>query len=229
MLESTIKQGVFKEELKNRFLCLVTIDGEDTLCYIPSSCKLSNFIELTGKQVLLLPVGSPNSRTEYSVYALCVRNTQVLLNLSKANRAVEHSIKSRRFSALGKRSHVRKEFTVEGYKCDLFIEDTNTIVEIKSILSFDSEARFPSMHSQRAIDQLTKLSQLLDKGYKVCYVFASLNPKVRQIRLNPENMDYQELFRQCINKGMMIKGVAIRLVNGEPVIHSSIDVITGDT
>ncbi len=229
MLESTIKQGVFKEELKNRFLCLVTIDGEDTLCYIPSSCRLSNFVELPGKQVLLQPVKSPNSRTKYSVYALCVRNSQVLLNLSKANRAVEHSIKSRRFSALGKRAHVRKEYTVGGYKCDLFIEDTNTIVEIKSILSFGSEARFPSMHSQRAIDQLMKLSQMLDEGYKVCYVFVSLNPKVRQVLLNPENMDYQVYFRQCINKGMMVKGVSIKLVDGEPIIHSSIDVITDNT
>ncbi len=39
-----ISQGIFKEELKNRFLCLVEVDGADTLCYIPSSCRLSNFV-----------------------------------------------------------------------------------------------------------------------------------------------------------------------------------------
>ena len=52
MLKQSFKHGIFKKELKNRFLCLVEIDGEDTLCYIPSSCRLSNFIDLTGKEVL---------------------------------------------------------------------------------------------------------------------------------------------------------------------------------
>ena len=70
MLEQSFKHGIFKEELKNRFLCLVEIDGEDTLCYIPSSCRLSNFIDLTGREVLVLPVLSPDARTKYSVYAL---------------------------------------------------------------------------------------------------------------------------------------------------------------
>lgn len=51
MLDQSFKHGIFKEELKNRFLCLVEIDGEDTLCYIPSSCRLSNFIVLSSHKV----------------------------------------------------------------------------------------------------------------------------------------------------------------------------------
>ena len=29
------KTGIFKQELKNRFLCEVEIDGESTVCYVP--------------------------------------------------------------------------------------------------------------------------------------------------------------------------------------------------
>ena len=53
MSNLSFKRGIFKEELKNRFLCLVEVDGEDTLCYIPSSCRLSNFVSMAGKTVLL--------------------------------------------------------------------------------------------------------------------------------------------------------------------------------
>ena len=169
MLEKSFKLGVFKEELKNRFLCLVEIDGEDTLCYIPSSCRLSNFIDLTGREVLVSPVLSPTARTKYSVYALSGNHGFILLNMSKANEAVADSISSRRFSFLGKRTLVKKEYKVNGYKSDLYIEETKTVVEIKSILSFSKgkEARFPSVYSQRAIDQLIKLKCLLEEGYKV--------------------------------------------------------------
>ena len=136
MLEQSFKHGIFKEELKNRFLCLVEIDGEDTLCYIPSSCRLGNFIDLAGREVLVSPVLSPDARTRYSVYALSGSNGFILLNMSKANEAVADNITNRRFSYLGKRTRIRTEYTVSGYKSDLYIEDTKTVVEIKSILSF---------------------------------------------------------------------------------------------
>ena len=97
-------------------------------------------------------------------------------------------IHSRRFAILGKRSSIKKECTIAGYKSDLYIEDTKTVVEIKSILSFRGEAEFPSVYSQRAVDQLMKIEDLLEKGYRACYVFVSLNPKVKQLTLNNELM-----------------------------------------
>ena len=228
MLEQSFKHGIFKEELKNRFLCLVEIDGEDTLCYIPSSCRLGNFIDLTGREVLLLPVLSPDARTKYSVYALAGNHGFILLNMSKANEAVAGSISSRRFSFLGKRTLIRKEYTVGGYKSDLFIEDTKTVVEIKSILSFakNREVRFPSVYSQRAIDQLMKLRCLLDMGYRVSYIFVSLNPRIRQLAINETIEEYRDAYNSCIEKGMMVKGVSLKLKDGKPIIYSSLPVIT---
>ena len=40
------KTGIFIRELKNRFLCEVEIDSESVVCYVPSSCHLSNFLKL---------------------------------------------------------------------------------------------------------------------------------------------------------------------------------------
>ena len=224
MLEQSFKHGIFKEELKNRFLCLVEIDGEDTLCYIPSSCRLSNFIDLTGREVLVSPVSSPNARTKYSVFALSGNHGFILLNMSKANEAVAVNIGSRRFCFLGKRKLVKRECKINGYKSDLYIEDTRTVVEIKSILSFAKgrEARFPSVYSQRAIDQLIKLRHLLDEGYRVGYVFVSLNPSIKRLAINEEIEAYRNAFNCCIESGMMVKGVSLELRDGEPIVHSTL-------
>lgn len=226
MLEQSLKQGTFKQELKNRFLCLVEIDGEDTLCYIPSSCRLSNFIDLTGRKVLVSPVSSPGARTKYSVYALSGINGFILLNMSKANEIVAGSINSKRFSYLGKRTLIKTEYEVGGYKSDLYIQDTKTVVEIKSILSFakDRKACFPSVYSQRAICQLNKLKCLLDAGYRVSYIFVSLNPNIKQLAINGDIKEYRDAFNCCIEKGMMVKGVSLKLIDGKPNIYSSIPI-----
>lgn len=121
MSNLSFKRGIFKEELKNRFLCLVEVDGEDTLCYIPSSCRLSNFVSMAGKTVLLSPVAATDARTKYSVEALAVGHEFVLLNMSKANKVVIDNIHSRRFAILGKRSSIKKECTIAGYKSDLYM------------------------------------------------------------------------------------------------------------
>lgn len=224
MCNQSFKRGIFKEELKNRFLCLVEVDGEDILCYIPSSCRLSNFVSMTGRTVLLSPVAATDARTKYSVEALAVGREFVLLNMSKANKVVIDNIHNRRFANLGKRSRIKKEYTIAGYKSDLYIEDTKTVVEVKSILSFCSEAEFPSVFSERAVNQLLKIEKLLEKGYRACYIFVSLNPKVKQLTLNNELIAYRDAFRNCIEKGMIVKGVTVKLKDGEPLIWSGLKI-----
>lgn len=226
MSNEEVIQGVFKEELKNRFLCLVEINGSDTLCYVPSSCRLSNFVDLTGKNVLLLKNKDTNTRTRYSVYALLVKNSYVLLNMSRVNRIVLENIYSRRFSLLGARKTIQKELVIDGYKSDLYINDTNTIVEIKSILSFERIARFPSVHSQRALEQLKKINVLLEKGYNVCYIFVSLNPNVKVIRISNDINEYEfhKIFESCIIKGMKIKGISLRFVDNRWSINSNLKI-----
>ena len=122
-------KGKFVKELKNRFLCEVLIDDVPTECYVPSSCHLSNFLTLRGKSVLLLPAQDRNSRTKYALYAVPYKRNYIVLNTSMANKAIEQGIHSRRFSFLGQRSEIIKEHNVDGYKADLYIKDTDTIVE----------------------------------------------------------------------------------------------------
>ncbi|WP_444643232.1 DNA/RNA nuclease SfsA [Caproiciproducens sp. R1] len=214
--------GIFRSEIKNRFLCSVCIEGEDAVCYIPSSCRLSNFIDLTGRAVLLKPIMTPKARTSYSVYAVKYGRNYILLNLAQANKVIEEQLHKRYFSFLGKRKHISHEIKLGNYKTDLFIHDTNTLVEVKSILAFDKEASFPTVYSERAVKQLREISKLLDAGYNACYMLVSLNPKVKRIAINNGIEDFYQLFSECVNKGMTYYAVSVRLVEQEPELYSRI-------
>ena len=83
------KYGRFVRELKNRFLCEVKIDGKVEECYVPSSCHLSNFLQLKGKRVVLVPTQGKNPRTRYALYAAPYRKNYIILNTSLSNVAIE--------------------------------------------------------------------------------------------------------------------------------------------
>lgn len=216
--------GTFRTEIKNRFLCSVNIDGKDETCYIPSSCRLSNFIEMTGRMVLLKPIKTPNARTHYEVYAAKYRKSFILLNLAQANRVIETQIRRRYFSFLGIRNNVQREYKIGNYKTDLFIHDTNTLVEIKSTLAFSRESKFPTVYSERAVKQLKEISYLLDEGYRACYVLVSLNPSVKEIVINSEVEDYYKAFVECVKKGMSYCAFSVRLCEQTPKLHAKIKV-----
>lgn len=216
--------GTFQMEIKNRFLCSVNINGEEVTCYIPSSCRLSNFIDMTGRMVLLKPTETPNARTPYAVYAVKYRKNFILLNLAQANRVIEAQIRRRYFSFLGMRKNVQREYKIGNYKTDLFIHDTNTLIEIKSTLAFSRESIFPAVYSERAVKQLKEISRLLDEGYRACYILVSLNPSVKEIVINAEVEDYYHTFIECVEKGMTYCAFSIRLREQIPELYAKIKV-----
>lgn len=215
--------GTFKKELKNRFLCEVQIEGEDVVCYVPSSCHLSNFLQLEGKKVLLVPTQTLKSRTPYALFAVPYKRNYIVLNTSMANRVIESSIQGKRFSYLGKRKGGIKEHTIDGYKADLYIPSTKTIVEVKSVISLSDNAKFPTVYSERTIKQLNQIYQLLHKGYKVCFVIVSLHPYVKNLLIDKNSEFYFEL-NKCLGAGLIIKAYTSRLKNDVLSIDKEIEI-----
>lgn len=215
--------GKFKRELKNRFLCEVQIDGRDVVCYVPSSCHLSNFLQLEGKRVLLVPIQTPSSRTKYALFAVPFKKNCIVLNTSMANRAIESGLRGRRFSYLGKRKKWLKEYKIDGYKADLYIPSTKTIVEIKSIISTKEPAIFPTVYSERTINQLKQIQQLLLNGYRVCFMIVSLHPYVKNVTIDRSTEFYSELSK-CLEVGLIVKAYTSRVENDVIKIDKEIGV-----
>ena len=224
MSETEIKTGIFQKEIKNRFLCVVNVDGTDTVCYIPSSCRLSNFIDLNNREVMLCPIKKANARTKYSVCAVKYRGSFVPLNLSSTNKTIFCSLQRKLFTFLGDRHTFLREKVVDGYKSDIYIENSDTIIEIKSILSFKPTAYFPTVYSERAIRQLESIRGLLECGHNVCYMFLSMYSGVKEIILNQQQKEYSQLFRECIEKGMIVCGFSLGMKDGESSVRRRISV-----
>ena len=220
-----IVEGYFIRELKNRFLCEVEVNSTLAVCYVPSSCHLSNFLDLQGRRVLLLPNKSKNTRTEYSLFAVPYKRNYIILNTSMANRAVEASIWQRRFAFLGKRKSVKKEITKSGYKWDLLIEESNTLVEIKSIISTKTSASFPTVYSERTLKQLQIISKLLSSGSKISFLIVSLNPYIQEICLD-QGTEFYPALKSCVEQGLILKGYTVRFKNSKLVIDREIPIVT---
>ena len=220
--------GKFIREEKNRFLCTIEIDGSETLCYIASSCRLTNFINLNGKTVMLVPTRGPKAKKEYAVFAVKFKRSFILLNTSMANYAVANSMHSKKLSCFGKRETVLREHTVGGYKADFYIPDSKTIVEVKSVIATSDDAIFPSVFSERTVRQLSTIKQLLKLGYTAHFVIVALNPYVKRISLLPNSPIYCAL-ESCISCGLKLEAFTCRLgQDGVPYLDKCIPIVFPD-
>ena len=222
---SNYKVGRFVSESKNRFLCTVRVDGTEEICYIASSCRLDNFIDLRGKDVLLRRNTGKNSSTRYSVLGVKHKKSYILLNTSWANRAVGSDIHSRRFSFLGKRSEIKKEAIINGYRTDFYVPSTKSIIEVKSVISTLGTAMFPTVFSERTLHQLEAIETLLLKGYHASFIIVSLNPYVKEIQMIEDSQCCTYL-KRCCKHGLVLKGFSCQLsADGEPHIKKEIPII----
>lgn len=219
---ATCISGVFLHELSNRFRCVVRIGDIDETCYVASSCKLSNFIDIYGCEVLLTPsVGSTS--LPYTLFAAREESRNTILNLSVANAVLFDELKSRRFAFLGKRKNFRREVLLQQYKADIFVDDTNTAIEVKTIITTQKKAIFPSVQSTRSVKQLEHIKALLLQGYKVCYMFVALSPNVKSITLDCTSPFYAA-FLDCIDCGMSYYGCSLKLQDDEITIAASLKI-----
>lgn len=193
-------------------------------CYVPSSCRLENLIDLKGKPVLLLPTVTSTAKTPYSVFAVKYKKSYIVLNSSAANILIQNHIALRYFSALGKRTRICTEKRFEGYRCDFYIEDTSTILEVKSIITPNVQGFFPTVFSQRALNQLQYIKKHLQAGQPAAYILVSLSPYTKSIKIDPASA-FSDLFHECIELGMQIMAFSCRFKGGQLLIEKRLPII----
>lgn len=204
--------GTFISEDKNRFRCTVNIDGTAETCYIASSCRLDNFIDLVGKTVLLKPTNGSKAEIRHAVFAVKHKRSYILLNSMLANTAIENSLHSRKLTLLGRRATYRKEFAIEAYKSDFYLPETQTVIEVKSVITTQRKAFFPTVHSERALKQLHEIEGLLTKGFNAHLIIVSLSPYVEEIEI-PRDTTFHAALMQCIACGLSVSAFTCRLSN----------------
>lgn len=204
--------GKFIEECSNRFLCLVELEGIVTECYVSSSSKLENYIDLKNKKVMLVENKGKKLRTKYTLQAAWINRRWVLLNLNCINDLImEYLLKQK----LCDKDCILREHFVNEYKTDFFLPTLNMLMEGKGILSKSSQVIYPLVSCGRSIRQLQAIKNELQKGHKVRYIFVLMNPKITEIQLNSKESLFSKLFYECLAEGMDIQFYSVRQYNGK--------------
>ena len=113
---------------------------------------------------------------------------------------------------------------MDGYKADLYIKDTDTIVEIKSVISFKICCSISdSLFRERAINQTAYAEAAIGEREKVCFMIVSLHPYVTEIVIDKNTFFYKEL-SNCVELGMVLYGFTCRLRDRTIVIDNQIPV-----
>lgn len=216
------KIGMFIEELPNRFMARVEIDGIEEICYVKSSSRLENYLTLKGKSVFLK--SNKKSKFRYFIYSVKHRNSQILLCPTYANEIVENSLKRKVFSFISnRRNHVR-EFNIHAYKSDIYFPSSHMFVEIKSIISYDEAAMFPTVYSERLSKQLCYFNELFNESYEGFLFLVCFNPYTKLIRINETSVNYDNIIN-AISRGLKIKGFVVSYESGNPIIKKEIPVL----
>lgn len=212
-LDLQLFEATFIEEGKNRFICTVNLDGELIECYVPSSSKLKQYINLEKKTVLISKNANQNARTKYALFAVKYYRKYILLNLNLVNKILGQYLMS------NSELCISYEKVIDGYKADLITNDKNinalTIIEAKGIITTKKAEMFPSKYSERAIKQLVQIKQLLFEGYKVDYYLISLSPILKNLYYDTSNVEFYQLFMECISNGLSVKALTVVYENNE--------------
>ena len=190
-------KGRFVRELKNRFLCEVLVDNRYEECYLPCSSKISEFIDLTNKIVILKRNKGIKTKTSFSLFAVYDDNENlILLDLNYLNILVKEQL----YNVNSK----REIYVTPSFRSDIYLENEKKVIEVKGIISDKKKVEFPSVKAIRAEKQLIEIKKILLEGINVEYIIVLTNKAICEIKFNPKREKFIQLFKECIELGMKL-------------------------
>lgn len=191
----------FITEKKGRFLCEIEINGNIEIAHIPNSAKLSKYIDIKDRSIIVVKNKSKNAKTMYQLVAVKSKEKWILLNLNILNQMVEEYY-------LSNGNGVEKEKKIyDSYRADLIIHsEKNIVCEVKGVLSEMGRTLFPRYAGIRATKQMLNLKRILKNKMfeEVYYILVIMNPDTNEIIFDKGEEEYYRLLKQCIKLGMKI-------------------------
>ena len=213
--------GTFiSEDPHHRFTCYVKINNNELVrCYLPSNCRIGKLFPIISKTVLLRPYKT--DKYDYYLEAVKYRNTYYLIDFSRINALIFKNLNCKLLHFLKLHGSSTREKVVCNTKCDIFNEETSTVIENKAVLTCNEIAIFPNFKSTHMVDQLHKYEKLLEKGYRVYYFFIALGAYTHEVSIDHSSAYYASL-NSCISKGMICKAFNIHYKNNEFKLYKEI-------
>lgn len=187
-------EAVFVKENSNRFSAVVKLGENIISCYLPYSSKLGKELKPEGKKVFLLPING--KRFAYKIVAIIDNDKTYYIDLNKVNDLFEKFIYTKYFYKFSREKKISNN-----YRSDFNNTDAKQVLEVKTLLSSQANAIYPSVNPIRFIKQLKEISVLIREGYSVILVLILLNKNIRQISFNYKYSEFSKLFFRLLNIG----------------------------
>jgi DNA-binding sugar fermentation-stimulating protein len=210
-------EALFIKEESNRFSVLVKIKEEIVGCYLPYSSKLGNALNLYGKKVLILPING--KRFKYKIVAIVDNDNIYYVDLNNINALFEESFANKYLS-----NYTRENRITNNYRADFVNRNAKQVLEIKTLLSPDKNAIYPSVNPIRFNKQMKELALLSEQGYTVIIILILLNRNIHQISINQKYTEFSQMFfslllNQCELHIHEIKYINDNFLLSDKIIH----------
>lgn len=214
---SDIYKGVFISR-PNRFIANVLIDGKIEVCHVKNTGRCKEL--LTENAVVFLEKSkNPMRKTQFDLVAVIKDNKLINMDSFAPNIAAEEFFK-------GKYKNVLHEVKYKNSRFDLFIEDTNTFVEVKGVtLEKDNIAMFPDAPTERGRKHILELIDAKNNGYnaEILFVIQFENAK----KFIP-NYKTDEKFKEALilaqNAGVKITAMDCLVTENTMVLNKKVEV-----
>ncbi len=158
-----IYEGTFISR-PNRFIANVEINGEIHVCHVKNTGRCKELLTKNAK-VFLEKSQNPLRKTQFDLVAVIKEDKLINMDSFAPNIAAEEFFKS-------KYKKVLHEVKYKNSRFDLFIEDTNTFVEVKGVtLEKDNIAMFPDAPTERGRKHIFELIDAKNNGYNAEILF----------------------------------------------------------
>ena len=155
----------------NRFVAKVLLEGREETVHVKNTGRLKELL-LPGATVVLAVADNPARKTKYDL--VMVYSDQTPVNIDSVAPNAVAAFWARQSNLFSPSATLRREYTYEDSRFDLFVEDgqRKAFIEVKGVtLVQDGVARFPDAPTERGIKHLRGLQRALAAGYEAYVLF----------------------------------------------------------
>jgi len=224
MKYSNMVPGIFRSR-PNRFIALVEIQGEETVCHVKNTGRCRELLP-PGAKVWCQRSHNPNRKTAYDLITVQKGSRLINMDSQAPNQAAAEWLRS---GGLGEITQLRAE-TVHGesrFDFSFVREGKPCLLEVKGVtLENDGVCAFPDAPTQRGARHLRHLEKAAREGWGAYVLFVIQMEGV--LRLHPNEAtdpDFAQALRSAAAAGVEILAMDCAVTEDSMEIRAPVPVV----
>lgn len=161
------RQAIFLKR-PNRFIAIVTIDGEEETVHVKNTGRCKELL-IEGAKVILEKSDNPNRKTKYSLIAVYKGDVLINMDSQVPNAVVAEALRDGKILEIGDVSFIKREVTYSNSRFDIYYQkgEKKGFIEVKGVtLERDGVALFPDAPTIRGSRHVYEMIKAKEEGYE---------------------------------------------------------------